>query len=321
MITRRGFIGASSGTAAAMATAQDPIQKLTRENLKITDIKVALLSYELPKEKQWYTKDLVCWKTDAILVQVFTDKGIVGIGESSQYGGSREVKTFIDGQIRPRLVGKNPFDVEHLAWAWASDPFRGGSLEARGNGQQIGWPGVDAVCEESLRDDAGDYLWLRGRRRRAQRDTKRLARAYFTQWGKTTAQEQSPEIDPKSPRDDGYRVPRAVADLCAARPVHLFILDGISTMAGGQNPGMFGVEVVKPGFLAVGANVVNTAAVGMALMKYDPMADRGMAPFETCDNKLKLAEECGVVTERKTWHDSSGCFPRQGPFPLPFPTR
>lgn len=105
-----------------------------------------------------------------------------------------------------------------------------------------------------------------------------------------------PEIDPKSPRDDGYRVPRAVADLCAARPVHLSILDGISTMAGGQNPGMFGVEVVKPGFLAVGANVVNTAAVGMALMKYDPMADRGTAPFETCDNKLKLAEECGVGT-------------------------
>jgi uncharacterized protein (DUF362 family) len=105
-----------------------------------------------------------------------------------------------------------------------------------------------------------------------------------------------PEIDPQSPRNDGYRIPRAIADLCAARPVHLAVLDGISTMAGGQNPGMFGVEVVRPGLLAVGTNVVNTAAVGVALMNYDPMADRGMVPFETCDNKLRLAEELGVGT-------------------------
>jgi hypothetical protein len=34
----------------------------------------------------------------------------------------------------------------------------------------------------------------------------------------------------------------------------------------------------------------------MAVMGFDPMADRGKAPFETCDNTLRLAEELGVGT-------------------------
>lgn len=29
-------------------------------------------------------------------------------------------------------------------------------------------------------------------------------------------------------------------------------------------------------------------------MGFDPMADRGTAPFETCDNTMRLAEELGV---------------------------
>jgi uncharacterized protein (DUF362 family) len=104
-----------------------------------------------------------------------------------------------------------------------------------------------------------------------------------------------PEIDPASPREDGYRVPRVIADLVAARPVHLSIVDGVKTMAGGQTPNPSCVAVA-PGFLMVGTNVVTTSAVALAAMNYDPMADRGTVPFETCDNKLRLAEELGVGT-------------------------
>jgi len=32
------------------------------------------------------------------------------------------------------------------------------------------------------------------------------------------------------------------------------------------------------------------------VMGFDPMADRGKAPFETCDSTLRLAEELGVGT-------------------------
>jgi uncharacterized protein (DUF362 family) len=105
-----------------------------------------------------------------------------------------------------------------------------------------------------------------------------------------------PEKDPKSPREGGYRVPRAVADLCAARPIHLAIIDGVISMAGGEGPWVRGSRPVSPGVLIAGVNPVCTDAVGAAVMGFDPMADRGTAPFETCDNTLRLAEELGVGT-------------------------
>jgi uncharacterized protein (DUF362 family) len=87
-----------------------------------------------------------------------------------------------------------------------------------------------------------------------------------------------PEIDPASPRDDGYRVPRIIADLCAARPVHLAILDGVKTMAGAQTPDLW-CTPVAPGVLMAGTNVVNTAAVAVAAMNYDPRHPRAPCPL------------------------------------------
>ncbi len=105
-----------------------------------------------------------------------------------------------------------------------------------------------------------------------------------------------PENDPTSPRDGGYRVPRTVADLIAARPIHLAIIDGIESMAGGEGPWVKGTRRNSPGVLIAGTNPVATDAVGMAVMGFDPMADRGTAPFETCDSTLRLAEELGAGT-------------------------
>jgi uncharacterized protein (DUF362 family) len=104
-----------------------------------------------------------------------------------------------------------------------------------------------------------------------------------------------PELDPASPRDDGYRLPHIIADLARARPVHLAILDGILSMAGHQNPGPF-VDPVAPGYLIAGTNPVTTDAIATLLMNYDPMADKGAVPFETCENTMKLAEERGIGT-------------------------
>ena len=41
---------------------------------------------------------------------------------------------------------------------------------------------------------------------------------------------------------------------------------------------------------------MTTDAVCMAVMGFDPMADRGVPPFETCDSTLRLAEEVGIGT-------------------------
>jgi uncharacterized protein (DUF362 family) len=105
------------------------------------------------------------------------------------------------------------------------------------------------------------------------------------------------EKDPSSPREDTYRVPRTVVDLISARPIHLAIIDGIKSMTGGEGPWIReDLQPAAPGLLVMGTNPVNTDAVSMALMGFDPLADRGTPPFERCDSTLRLAEEAGVGT-------------------------
>jgi len=144
-LTRRSLLAAAGGTAVAgwrKAEARaragwraHPLEGVGRENIKITDVKVTLMSYELAPEKYWMTARYLTWKTDAVLVEIFTDRGIVGIGEPSPYGGPVEIKKFIEEQVKPGLMGKNPFDVEHLTAVWA------GSSRAK----LVAWAGIDAA--------------------------------------------------------------------------------------------------------------------------------------------------------------------------------
>jgi hypothetical protein len=105
----------------------------------------------------------------------------------------------------------------------------------------------------------------------------------------------APEIDPASPRHQGYRLPRVVVDICSARPVNLAIIDGIETMAGSEGP-WGGGEGCRPGVLVAGTNCVNTDTVAAAVMGYDPTAPGGTPPFRDCDNFLELAEHKGLGT-------------------------
>ena len=105
-----------------------------------------------------------------------------------------------------------------------------------------------------------------------------------------------PEKDPSSPREDTYRVPRAVVDLVSARPIHLAVVECVKTMTGGEGPWISGCAPASPGFIAVGMNPVTTDAVCMAAMGFDPKADRGTPPFEVCDSTLGLAVAVGLGT-------------------------
>ena len=124
--TRRSFLGGAvaipllggAQTRPAFRKRVHPLESVARENLKIQDVKVTIMSYQLPPDKQWITGRAVTWKTDLILIEIFTDKGIAGIGETSPYAGPDAVKKIIDEQIRPTLLGQNPFDVEYLGAAW-----------------------------------------------------------------------------------------------------------------------------------------------------------------------------------------------------------
>jgi uncharacterized protein (DUF362 family) len=100
--------------------------------------------------------------------------------------------------------------------------------------------------------------------------------------------------------DPTWRVPRIVADICAARPIDLAIIDGITSMSGGEGPwcGEAGpLKFTTPGVIIAGLNPVSADAVGTAVMGYpDPRARRTRKPFDFCDNHLLLAEQAGVGT-------------------------
>lgn len=104
------------------------------------------------------------------------------------------------------------------------------------------------------------------------------------------------ENNPKSPREAGYRIPRIISDIVAARPIHLAMIDAIDSITGGEGPWNRGVKPVHPGILIAGLNPVCVDAVGASCMGFDPMAVRGTPPFERCDSTLFLAEQHGIGT-------------------------
>lgn len=128
-------------------------------------------------------------------------------------------------------------------------------------------------------------------------ETPKGGRTIVHQGNRGPSKSAPQEKDPKTPRQDTWRVPRTVVDLVGARPVHLAIIDGIKSMTGGEGPWIReDLKPAAPGVLVAGLNPVNTDAVSMAVMGFDPMADRGTPPFERCDSIVKLAEDAGLGT-------------------------
>lgn len=103
---------------------------------------------------------------------------------------------------------------------------------------------------------------------------------------------------PAIPSDPGVRIPRAIADICAARPIHLAIIDGITSVSGAEGwwcQGAVPMRLTEPGVIIVGLNPVSADAVGTAVMGApNPRASRGEAPFALCENHLLLAEQAGL---------------------------
>ena len=124
------------------------------------------------------------------------------------------------------------------------------------------------------------------------------------------------ENDPASNRHPGYRMPRIVADLAAARPIDIALIDGIETVTGGEGPWIRGLRAVQPGVIVAGTNAVTTDTVATAVMGYDPRANKGTAPFVDCDNTLRLAEARGVGTTDLKNIEVRGLSIREALFPF-----
>lgn len=155
--TRRTFIaGAGMAGAAALTGAPalpknriSPLDGIAREKLKITDLKVISLGYRLKPEEEWPDSDnnVVIWKTESVIVQVFTDAGITGIGGGSRYNGPEQMKRYAESTIKPILIGKNPFDVEALC----------GGIS--GHGARGVWAGVDTALWDIIGKAKGVPLY------------------------------------------------------------------------------------------------------------------------------------------------------------------
>jgi L-alanine-DL-glutamate epimerase-like enolase superfamily enzyme len=148
--SRRSFIASSaiSGLAGAAALAatqagcsalpkerMSPLDGVKREKIKITDVKLTNLAYRLKPEEEWAdgNENIIIYKTEAVIVEVFTDVGIKGIGGCSRYNGPAAMKAYLEKVIKPALIGKNPFDVEYLT---------GGIT---GGGARGAWAGADTA--------------------------------------------------------------------------------------------------------------------------------------------------------------------------------
>ncbi len=112
-----------------------PMDGIERENIAITDIDVIPLSYVDPGGDLWRCGNYQVWKTDGAITRVFTDQGIVGIGEGSPYEGPEYIREYTERNIKPLLLGKNPFDVEFLCNRGNSDRH-----------SRAPWAGVDCAC-------------------------------------------------------------------------------------------------------------------------------------------------------------------------------
>ena len=73
-------------------------------------------------------------------------------------------------------------------------------------------------------------------------------------------------------------------------------MDGVESIRGGEGAWNAAVSIVEPGVVLAGRNPVRTDAVCMAVMGYDPRAERGTKPFLRGNNMLRLAEAVGIGT-------------------------
>ena len=116
-INRRGFLNRSgaaaagiasigAGIAAAARPASAMVQDSPVRNIKITGYKVRVINNIDPPvgARHW------------IFLQLFTDAGIVGLGErvSGQTGGLQSQVNLIGEMCEQAVVGSSPFDVEAI---------------------------------------------------------------------------------------------------------------------------------------------------------------------------------------------------------------
>ena len=124
--------------------------------MQITSVKVMLLSYPVPKERQHRNDYGVVVKLDNVIVRVETDEGITGIGAA--HGSPEAIKGIVEHELQPALIGEDPTNTERL---WEK-MYNGSRLEpslARGYSMPNHGRRGDALCAIAGVDIALWDIW------------------------------------------------------------------------------------------------------------------------------------------------------------------
>lgn len=81
--------------------------------MKITKVETVALAY--PTKKPFFNALGKSTQRGCLLVRIYTDSGLVGIGEAAPYGGPMvSTATVIDKELAPKIIGLDPLDVEYI---------------------------------------------------------------------------------------------------------------------------------------------------------------------------------------------------------------
>lgn len=131
--------------------------------MKIRDVRTLAVEYTLPTPV--FDANYMMATKPALLVEVETDAGLVGLGEAAHFGGPLvSTTTVIEQELRPHLLGQDPREVERL-WELM---HRRAYKHARGGIVIAAISGIDIALWDLRGKMAGMPLWrlLGGYRRR-----------------------------------------------------------------------------------------------------------------------------------------------------------
>ena len=131
--------------------------------MQIRDVRTISVEYTLPRPV--FDANYTMASKPALLVEVETDTGLVGLGEAAHFGGPLvSTATVIEQELRPHLLGQDPRETERL-WELM---HRRAYKHARGGIVIAAISGVDIALWDLRGKLAGMPLWrlLGGYRRR-----------------------------------------------------------------------------------------------------------------------------------------------------------
>ena len=107
--------------------------------MRIRDVRTIPVECRLPQPV--FDANYIMATKPALLVEVETDEGLIGLGEAAHFGGPlKSTRVVIEGELRDMLLGEDPRDIERL-WEQmhqrAYKHARGGLLIAAMSGIDI----------------------------------------------------------------------------------------------------------------------------------------------------------------------------------------